>query len=101
MMRLVSYCARSACITGEWPTVRVFSRLDTNPALTYVFAQGKGKSQAPAYSKRFPLWRYPMPLSRTTLSLVASPVTLQEGLKILERDVYCCPYCGLYGLASV
>ncbi len=41
-----------------------------------------------------------MPLSLTTLSLVASPVTLQEGLKILERDGYCCQYCGLDGRAS-
>jgi 5-methylcytosine-specific restriction endonuclease McrA len=41
-----------------------------------------------------------MPLSLTTLSLVASPVTLQEGLKILERDDYRCQYCGLDGRAS-
>src|SRR3979411_3259159 len=41
-----------------------------------------------------------MPLSLTTLSLVDSPVTLQEGLKILERDDYCCQYCGLDGRAS-
>jgi 5-methylcytosine-specific restriction endonuclease McrA len=41
-----------------------------------------------------------MPLSLTTLSLVASPVSVQEGLKILERDDYCCKYCGLDGRAS-
>jgi len=41
-----------------------------------------------------------MPLSLTTLSLVAAPVTLQEGLKILERDQYRCQYCGLDGRAS-
>src|SRR6267154_1831785 len=41
-----------------------------------------------------------MPLSLTTLSLVDSPVTLQEGLKILERDDYCCQSCGLDGWAS-
>ncbi|MFI4923320.1 MAG: HNH endonuclease [Burkholderiales bacterium] len=35
-----------------------------------------------------------------TLSLVDSPLTLQEGLKILERDDYCCKYCGLDGRAS-
>ena len=35
-----------------------------------------------------------------TLSLVDSPVTLQEGLKILERDDYRCQYCGLDGRAS-
>src|SRR5438552_5460534 len=41
-----------------------------------------------------------MPLSLTTLSLVDSPVTLQEGVKILERDDYRCQYCGLDGRAS-
>jgi 5-methylcytosine-specific restriction endonuclease McrA len=40
-----------------------------------------------------------MPLSLMTLSLVDSPVTLQEGLKILERDDYRCQYCGLDGRA--
>src|ERR1700674_5141300 len=41
-----------------------------------------------------------MPLSLTTLSLVASPVTLEEGLRILERDDYRCQYCGLEGRSS-
>ncbi|MGH9741228.1 MAG: HNH endonuclease [Candidatus Acidiferrum sp.] len=41
-----------------------------------------------------------MPLSLTTLSLVASPVSMKEGLKILERDDYRCQYCGLDGRAS-
>jgi 5-methylcytosine-specific restriction endonuclease McrA len=41
-----------------------------------------------------------MPLSLMTLSLVDSPLTLQEGLKILERDDYRCQYCGLDGRAS-
>jgi hypothetical protein len=41
-----------------------------------------------------------MPLSLKTLSLVDSPVTLQEGLKILERDEHRCQYCGLDGRAS-
>jgi len=41
-----------------------------------------------------------MPLNLSTLSLVASPVSLQEGLKILERDNYRCQYCGLDGTAS-
>src|ERR1700719_1796980 len=41
-----------------------------------------------------------MPVSLTTLSLVDSPVTLQEGLKILERDDFRCQYCGLDGRAS-
>jgi hypothetical protein len=41
-----------------------------------------------------------MPLDLTTLTLVAKPVTLEEGLNILERDSYRCQYCGLDGLAS-
>lgn len=41
-----------------------------------------------------------MPLSLMTLSLVASPLSLQEGLKILERDDHRCQYCGLDGRAS-
>jgi 5-methylcytosine-specific restriction endonuclease McrA len=41
-----------------------------------------------------------MPISLTSLSLVEAPVTLREGLKILERDDYRCRYCGLDGRAS-
>lgn len=41
-----------------------------------------------------------MPLSLTSLSLVDSPVTLEEGQKILERDDFVCQYCGLDGRAS-
>jgi 5-methylcytosine-specific restriction endonuclease McrA len=41
-----------------------------------------------------------MPLSLTTLSLVASPLSMREGLKILDRDEYRCKYCGLDGRAS-
>jgi 5-methylcytosine-specific restriction endonuclease McrA len=41
-----------------------------------------------------------MPLSLMTLSVVASPLSLQEGLKILERDDHRCQYCGLDGRAS-
>ncbi len=41
-----------------------------------------------------------MPLDITTFTLVDKPVTRQEGLKILERDNYCCQYCGLDGRAS-
>ncbi len=41
-----------------------------------------------------------MPLSLATFSLVESPVSVQEGLKILERDDYRCQYCGLDGRAS-
>jgi len=41
-----------------------------------------------------------MPLSLTSLSLVDSPVTREEGKKILERDDFVCKYCGLDGRAS-
>jgi 5-methylcytosine-specific restriction endonuclease McrA len=41
-----------------------------------------------------------MPLDLTTLTLVAKPVTLDEGTAVLERDRYRCCYCGLDGLAS-
>jgi 5-methylcytosine-specific restriction endonuclease McrA len=41
-----------------------------------------------------------MPLSLVSLSLVDSPVNLEEGRKILERDGYVCRYCGLDGSAS-
>jgi 5-methylcytosine-specific restriction endonuclease McrA len=41
-----------------------------------------------------------MPLDIVTFSLVDRPVTLEEGLKILERDDYRCRYCGLDGRAS-
>ena len=41
-----------------------------------------------------------MPISLTSLSIVDSPVTREEGRKILERDDYVCRYCGLDGRAS-
>jgi 5-methylcytosine-specific restriction endonuclease McrA len=41
-----------------------------------------------------------MPLSLMTLSVVASPLSLQEGMKILERDDHRCQYCGLDGRAN-
>jgi 5-methylcytosine-specific restriction endonuclease McrA len=41
-----------------------------------------------------------MPISLTSLSIVDSPVTREEGRKILERDNYVCQYCGLDGRAS-
>jgi len=41
-----------------------------------------------------------MPLDLTTLTLVAKPVKLEEGLQVLERDQYRCRYCGLEGSAS-
>jgi len=41
-----------------------------------------------------------MPISLVSLTLVDSPVTVEEGRKILERDNYVCQYCGLDGRAS-
>jgi hypothetical protein len=41
-----------------------------------------------------------MPLNLATLTLVERPVTLKEGIEILERDQYVCRYCGLDGRAS-
>ena len=41
-----------------------------------------------------------MPLDPWTLCWVAKPVTRVQGLRILERDHYCCQYCGLDGRSS-
>jgi len=41
-----------------------------------------------------------MPFNIMTLSRVDMPVSYAEGLKILERDQFCCRYCGLDGRAS-
>ncbi|HMH80071.1 MAG TPA: HNH endonuclease [Candidatus Acidoferrum sp.] len=41
-----------------------------------------------------------MPFNVNTLSRVDMPVSQAEGLKILERDQFCCRYCGLDGKAS-
>jgi 5-methylcytosine-specific restriction endonuclease McrA len=41
-----------------------------------------------------------MPFNIMTLSRVDMPVSQAEGLKILERDQFCCRYCGLDGGAS-
>src|SRR5579863_3555098 len=41
-----------------------------------------------------------MPFHIKTLSIVDMPVSQAEGLKILERDNFCCQYCGLDGKAS-
>jgi 5-methylcytosine-specific restriction endonuclease McrA len=41
-----------------------------------------------------------MPLDITTFTLVDKPTTLKESLAILERDDYCCQYCGLDGRAT-
>src|ERR1700688_3576233 len=50
--------------------------------------------------RRFPLWRVNMPISLVSLSLVDSPVTIEEGRKILARDDYVCGYCVLDVRAS-
>jgi hypothetical protein len=42
----------------------------------------------------------PVPISLLSFSLVDSPVTPEEGRKILERDNHVCQYCGLDGRAS-
>src|SRR5260370_38200387 len=34
------------------------------------------------------------------LTALARPLASEEGYKILERDHYCCQYCGLDGLAK-
>jgi 5-methylcytosine-specific restriction endonuclease McrA len=41
-----------------------------------------------------------MPISLLSFSLIDSPVTKEEGRKILERDNYVCRYCGLDGRAN-
>jgi 5-methylcytosine-specific restriction endonuclease McrA len=41
-----------------------------------------------------------MPLDLATLTLVSKPVTMDEGIRVLERDGYRCRYCGLDGTAS-
>ena len=61
--------------------------------------QASGSQKLPLLPKSSAL-EVPMPLSLATLSMVASPVSVQEGLKILERDDYRCQYCGLDGRTS-
>jgi len=41
-----------------------------------------------------------MPFNIMTLSRVDMPVSQGEGMKILERDQFCCRYCGLDGKSS-
>jgi len=41
-----------------------------------------------------------MLLDFRTLTLVAKPLTAEQGRLILERDHYICQYCGLDGMAS-
>jgi 5-methylcytosine-specific restriction endonuclease McrA len=41
-----------------------------------------------------------MPFNIMTLSIVDMPVNQTEGLRILERDQFCCRYCGLDGKAN-
>jgi 5-methylcytosine-specific restriction endonuclease McrA len=39
-------------------------------------------------------------LGRLGLMPLAKPLTSEEGRRILERDKYCCQYCGLDGEAN-
>jgi 5-methylcytosine-specific restriction endonuclease McrA len=39
-------------------------------------------------------------LGRLGLMPLAKPLTSDEGRQVLDRDRYCCQYCGLDGLAS-
>jgi 5-methylcytosine-specific restriction endonuclease McrA len=42
-----------------------------------------------------------MPLRKLLgATFLANPLTSEEGRKILERDHYCCQYCGLDGMAQ-
>ena len=41
-----------------------------------------------------------MLLDFRTLTLVARPLTPEQGLQILKRDHFVCQYCGLDGMAS-
>jgi 5-methylcytosine-specific restriction endonuclease McrA len=42
-----------------------------------------------------------MPLRRLLgATFLVNPLTSEEGRKILERDHYCCQYCGLDGMAQ-
>src|SRR5258708_491121 len=39
-------------------------------------------------------------LGRLGLMPLAKPLTSEEGRQVLERDRYCCQYCGLDGLSN-
>jgi 5-methylcytosine-specific restriction endonuclease McrA len=39
-------------------------------------------------------------LGRLGLMPLAKPLTSEEGRQVLDRDRYCCQYCGLDGLAN-
>lgn len=41
-----------------------------------------------------------MPVVKNLLNRLAKPLTLDEGMRILERDKFRCQYCGLDGLAN-
>jgi hypothetical protein len=77
--------------------------LDTDGVQAYGLAErlsGIRTFPFPALPKGFPIGRWLMPLDITTFTLVDKPTTLKESLAILERDDYCCQYCGLDGRAS-
>src|SRR6202007_2997046 len=61
---------------------------------------GFPSSQAHQYGLGFRAGRCPIPFNIMTLSRVDMPVSQAEGLKILERDQFCCRYCGLDGRTS-
>src|SRR5713226_9066575 len=75
-------------------------QLDTNESLPYGLRKSRSLSELPCPSRGLPIWRCTMPLDLMTLSLVSQPVTVQEGVRILERDQYRCQYCGLDGMTS-
>ena len=42
-----------------------------------------------------------MPIGKLLgLTGLAKPLTSEEGRRVLERDLYCCQYCGLDGMAN-
>src|SRR5258707_14029830 len=78
-------------------------KLDTYEVVTYGLAERhSGIHTFPflALPQGFPIGRWLMPLDITTFTLVDKPTSLKESLAILERDNYCCQYCGLDGRAS-
>jgi hypothetical protein len=82
--------------SGSWEAGKRRS-LDTRKFLPYGLLK---KVAIPLQARRFSIWRCSMPFNIMTLSRVDMPVSQAEGLKILERDNYCCQYCGLDGKAG-
>jgi hypothetical protein len=63
------------------------------PAISFLRKENLG-------SQEILMRRCQMPIDLATLTLVAKPVSLDEGIQVLERDKYRCRYCGLDGTAS-